>query len=139
MDFELSEEHQFAYESALGFGQNEIRPRIAEMERDDAFPAGLWHKLGEQGQTGLSTAFDMPTLYGYDTDHSMAAGEFGKCGVAISSLADMEILYQDLPLDKITTSMTINSPFPASHTTSEKACAAQRKLHQQALQHDLSH
>jgi methylmalonyl-CoA mutase N-terminal domain/subunit len=54
----------------------------------------------------------MPTLYGYDTDHSMAAGEFGKCGVAISSLADMEILYQDLPLDKITTSMTINSPAP---------------------------
>jgi NAD(P)-dependent dehydrogenase (short-subunit alcohol dehydrogenase family) len=59
--------------------------------------------------------------------------------VAISSLADMEILYQDLPLDKITTSMTINSPSPASHTTSEKACAAQRTLHQQALQHDLSH
>ncbi len=66
--------------------------------------------LLSQGQTGLSTAFDMPTLYGYDTDHPMAAGEFGKCGVAISSLADMEILYQDLPLDKITTSMTINSP-----------------------------
>ena len=68
--------------------------------------------LLSQGQTGLSTAFDMPTLYGYDTDHPMAAGEFGKCGVAISSLADMEILYQDLPLDKITTSMTINSPAP---------------------------
>jgi methylmalonyl-CoA mutase N-terminal domain/subunit len=66
--------------------------------------------LLSQGQTGLSTAFDMPTLYGYDTDHSMAAGEFGKCGVAISSLADMEILYKDLPLDRITTSMTINSP-----------------------------
>src|SRR5437588_5414947 len=52
----------------------------------------------------------MPTLYGYDTDHPLAAGEFGKCGVAISSLADMEILFSDLPLDKITTSMTINSP-----------------------------
>ena len=63
-----------------------------------------------QGQTGLSTAFDMPTLYGYDTDHEMAAGEFGKCGVAISSLADMEVLFDGLPLDKITTSMTINSP-----------------------------
>ena len=63
-----------------------------------------------QGQTGLSTAFDMPTLYGYDTDHELAAGEFGKCGVAISSLADMEILFDGLPLDKITTSMTINSP-----------------------------
>ncbi|GAC1473533.1 MAG: methylmalonyl-CoA mutase family protein [Ktedonobacteraceae bacterium] len=66
--------------------------------------------LLEQGQTGLSTAFDMATLYGYDTDHPMAAGEFGKCGVAVSSLADMEILFADLPLDKITTSMTINSP-----------------------------
>ncbi len=68
--------------------------------------------LLQQGQTGLSTAFDMPTLYGYDTDHPMAEGEFGKCGVAISSLADIEILYADLPLDKITTSMTINSPAP---------------------------
>ena len=62
------------------------------------------------GQTGLSTAFDMPTLYGYDTDHPLAAGEFGKCGVAVSSLADMEILFDGLPLDKVTTSMTINSP-----------------------------
>ncbi len=68
--------------------------------------------LLQQGQTGLSTAFDMATLYGYDTDHPLAAGEFGKCGVAISSLADMEILFADLPLDKITTSMTINSPAP---------------------------
>src|SRR5258706_8861595 len=66
--------------------------------------------LLSQGQTGLSTAFDMPTLYGYDTDHPLAAGEFGKCGVAISSLADMEILFEGLPHDKITTSMTINSP-----------------------------
>ncbi len=68
--------------------------------------------LLQQGQTGLSTAFDMATLYGYDTDHPLAAGEFGKCGVAVSSLADMEILFADLPLDKITTSMTINSPAP---------------------------
>ncbi len=66
--------------------------------------------LLKQGQTGLSTAFDMATLYGYDTDHPTAAGEFGKCGVAVSSLADVEILFADLPLDKITTSMTINSP-----------------------------
>jgi len=66
--------------------------------------------LLQQGQTGLSTAFDMPTLYGYDTDHPLAAGEFGKCGVAVSSLADMEVLFAGLPLDKITTSMTINSP-----------------------------
>jgi methylmalonyl-CoA mutase N-terminal domain/subunit len=68
--------------------------------------------LLSQGQTGLSTAFDMPTLYGYDTDHELAAGEFGKCGVAVSSLADVEVLFDGLPLDKITTSMTINSPAP---------------------------
>jgi methylmalonyl-CoA mutase N-terminal domain/subunit len=66
--------------------------------------------LLDKGQTGLSVAFDMPTLYGYDTDDPRAAGEFGKCGVAVSSLADMEALFQGIPLDRITTSMTINSP-----------------------------
>jgi methylmalonyl-CoA mutase N-terminal domain/subunit len=66
--------------------------------------------LLEQGQTGLSIAFDMPTLYGRDTDHPLVEGEFGKCGVAVSSLADMEILLADLPLDQVSTSMTINSP-----------------------------
>jgi len=62
------------------------------------------------GNAGLSVAFDMPTLYGYDTDDPKAEGEFGTCGVAISSLADMEILFDGIPLDEITTSMTINSP-----------------------------
>ena len=66
--------------------------------------------LLEQGQTGLSVAFDMPTLYGYDTDDPRAAGEFGTCGVAVSSLADMETLFKGIKLDQITTSMTINSP-----------------------------
>ncbi len=66
--------------------------------------------LLEHGETGLSTAFDMPTLYGLDTDDPRAIGEFGKCGVAISSLADMEILFDGIPVDQITTSMTINSP-----------------------------
>ncbi|MCL4368861.1 MAG: methylmalonyl-CoA mutase family protein [Actinobacteria bacterium] len=66
--------------------------------------------LLEQGQTGLSVAFDTPTLYGYDTDHPMALGEFGRCGVAISSLADMEIMFDGIPVDRITTSMTINGP-----------------------------
>ncbi|MFN3979156.1 MAG: methylmalonyl-CoA mutase [Caldilinea sp.] len=66
--------------------------------------------LLEQGQTGLSIAFDMPTLYGYDTDAPEAEGEFGLCGVACSSLADMQILLDGLPLDAVTTSMTINSP-----------------------------
>jgi methylmalonyl-CoA mutase N-terminal domain/subunit len=66
--------------------------------------------LLEHGQTGLSIAFDLPTLYGYDADAPEAAGEFGKCGVCVSSLADMEILLAGLPPDEITTSMTINSP-----------------------------
>ena len=66
--------------------------------------------LLKQGQTGLSTAFDLPTLYGYDSDSSFAAGEFGECGVGVSSLEDMSILFNDIPLDKVTTSMTINSP-----------------------------
>src|SRR5579871_1748584 len=69
--------------------------------------------LLKEGQMGLSVAFDMATLYGYDHDHEMALGEFGKCGVAVSSLADMEILFDGIPLDKVTTSMTINSPAPA--------------------------
>jgi methylmalonyl-CoA mutase N-terminal domain/subunit len=68
------------------------------------------HYLLEQGQTGLSIAFDLPTLMGYDSDHPLAEGEVGKCGVAVSSLADMETLLAGLPLEQITTSMTINSP-----------------------------
>src|SRR5881397_1922890 len=66
--------------------------------------------LLSQGNSGLSIAFDLPTLYGYDTDAPEAYGEFGKCGVAVSSLADMETLLDGLPLGAITTSMTINSP-----------------------------
>ncbi len=66
--------------------------------------------LLSQGQTGLSVAFDMPTLYGYDSDAEEAEGEFGLCGVACASLRDMEVLLDGLPLDQITTSMTINSP-----------------------------
>jgi methylmalonyl-CoA mutase N-terminal domain/subunit len=66
--------------------------------------------LLDQGQTGLSVAFDLPTLMGYDTDDPEALGEFGKCGVAVSSLKDMEVLFADIPLDKVSTSMTINSP-----------------------------
>jgi len=66
--------------------------------------------LLEQGQTGLSIAFDLATLMGYDTDQPEALGEFGTCGVAVSSLEDMEILLEGIPLDKVSTSMTINSP-----------------------------
>jgi len=66
--------------------------------------------LLDQGQTGLSIAFDLPTLMGYDTDAPAALGEFGKCGVAVSSLKDMEFLLDGIPLDQISSSMTINSP-----------------------------
>ena len=65
--------------------------------------------LLKHGQTGLSVAFDLPTQMGYDSDHPMALGEVGKCGVAISSLKDMEVLFKEIPLDKVSTSMTINS------------------------------
>ena len=69
-----------------------------------------FRQLLAAGQTGLSIAYDMPTLYGYDTDDPEAEGEFGTCGVAVSSLADMEVLLDGLPLDHVSTSMTINSP-----------------------------
>jgi methylmalonyl-CoA mutase N-terminal domain/subunit len=66
--------------------------------------------LLEQGQTGLSVAFDLPTQIGYDSDHELARGEVGKVGVAIDTLEDMELLFNEIPLDKVSTSMTINAP-----------------------------
>jgi methylmalonyl-CoA mutase N-terminal domain/subunit len=66
--------------------------------------------LLDQGQTGLSVAFDLPTQIGYDSDHTMSLGEVGKVGVAIDSLKDMEMLFNGIPLDKVSTSMTINAP-----------------------------
>jgi methylmalonyl-CoA mutase N-terminal domain/subunit len=79
------------------------------------------------GQTGLSIAYDMPTLYGYDSYQPEAEGEFGTCGVGVSSLADMEVLLEGLPLDRVSTSMTINSPAApiwAMYTVAaEPACA----------------
>ena len=71
---------------------------------------GRFHYLLSQGETGLSIAFHYPTLMGYDSDSPMARGEIGKCGVAIDTLKDMEILFEGIPLDKVTTSMTINPP-----------------------------
>ena len=68
--------------------------------------------LLEQGQTGLSIAFDLPTQIGYDSDHPLAKGEVGKVGVAIDSLRDVEVLFQDIPLEKVSTSMTINATAP---------------------------
>jgi methylmalonyl-CoA mutase, N-terminal domain len=69
-----------------------------------------FRKLLAEGQGGLSVAFDMPTLMGYDSDHVRSLGEVGKCGVAVDTLADMEILFDSIPLDKVSTSMTINGP-----------------------------
>jgi len=69
-----------------------------------------WHHLLKEGETGLSTAFDFPTLMGYDSDSPRARGECGKCGVAIDTLRDFEILTHTIPLDSVTTSMTINPP-----------------------------
>ncbi len=72
-----------------------------------------WRQLLSEGETGLSAAFDFPTLMGYDSDSPRARAEVGKCGVAIDTLADFEILTEGIPLDKVTTSMTINPPAPA--------------------------
>src|SRR5260370_1408646 len=68
--------------------------------------------LLSQGQTGLSVAFDLPTLMGFDADHAASEGEVGKCGVSICSLEDMEILFRGIPLGDVTASMTITSPAP---------------------------
>jgi methylmalonyl-CoA mutase N-terminal domain/subunit len=88
--------------------------------------------LLEHGETGLSVAFDFPTLYGYDTDAPEAEGEFGKCGVAVSSLADMEILFDGIPVDEITTSMTINGP-AAVIWAMYIAAAEKRGIHKEKL------
>jgi methylmalonyl-CoA mutase, N-terminal domain len=69
-----------------------------------------YHYLLRHGQTGLSVAFDLPTLMGHDADHPLSEGEVGICGVSVSSLADMEVLFKGIPLDKVSTSMTINAP-----------------------------
>ncbi len=69
-----------------------------------------WQELLREGETGLSAAFDLPTLMGYDSDSPRAVAEVGKCGVAIDTLADFEVLTRDIPLDRVTTSMTINPP-----------------------------
>jgi methylmalonyl-CoA mutase, N-terminal domain len=96
--------------------------------------------LLSQGQTGLSVAFDLPTLMGYDADSPYSLGEVGKCGVAISSLEDMETLFAGIPLDKVTTSMTINAPasviFAMFLVTAEKQGADLKKV-SGTLQNDI--
>jgi methylmalonyl-CoA mutase N-terminal domain/subunit len=91
-----------------------------------------YHFLLSQGQTGLSVAFDMPTIMGYDSDSPRARGEVGICGVAVDTLKDMEILFKGIPLEKITTSMTINAPasilFAMYVSVAEKQGADIRKI-----------
>jgi methylmalonyl-CoA mutase N-terminal domain/subunit len=115
----------FEYQQALGFpGQppytrgvypTMYRGRLWTMRMYSGFgnaeqTNARYQYLLEQGQTGLSVAFDLPTQIGFDADHPMAAGEVGKCGVSIPTVEDMEILFRGIPLDKVSTSMTINAP-----------------------------
>ena len=103
-----------AYPFTRGVQETMYRGRFWTMRQYAGFGSAResnarYKLLLEKGQTGLSVAFDLPTQMGYDSDHVMASGEVGKVGVAISSIEDMEILLKDLPLEKISTSMTINS------------------------------
>ncbi|MCI5142256.1 MAG: methylmalonyl-CoA mutase, partial [Candidatus Electrothrix sp. ATG1] len=121
----LPEEVDQEYQNKLGFPgrypftrgvqPTMYRGRLWTMRQYAGFSSAAasnerYRYLLDQGQTGLSVAFDLPTQIGYDSSHPMALGEVGKVGVAIDTLADMEILFDQIPLDKISTSMTINSP-----------------------------
>lgn len=103
------------YPYTRGVQPNMYRGRFWTMRQYAGFASAeesnkRYRYLLQQGQTGLSVAFDLPTQIGYDADHAMALGEVGKVGVSISSLSDMETLFQEIPLDKVSTSMTINAP-----------------------------
>jgi len=105
------------YPFTRGVQPNMYRGRIWTIRQYSGFGTAeetnqRYRYLLEQGQTGLSVAFDLPTQIGYDSDHPLARGEVGKVGVAIDSLQDMEVLFQDIPLDKVSTSMTINATAP---------------------------
>ena len=98
-----------------GIHQDMYRGKLWTMRQFSGFATpeetnARYRYLLGQGQTGLSVAFDLPTLMGYDADHAMAEGEVGKCGVSIGSLADMETLLRGVDLGKVSVSMTINSP-----------------------------
>ncbi len=110
---DLGEPGRFPY--TRGIHESMYRGKLWTMRQFSGFATPeetnrRYHYLLEQGQTGLSVAFDLPTLMGYDADHMLAEGEVGKCGVAISSLEDMETLFRGIPLGDVTVSMTINSP-----------------------------
>jgi methylmalonyl-CoA mutase N-terminal domain/subunit len=110
---DLAAPGQFPY--TRGIHESMYRGKLWTMRQFSGFATPeetnrRYHYLLAQGQTGLSVAFDLPTLMGYDADHMLSEGEVGKCGVAISSLEDMETLFQGIPLGDVTVSMTINSP-----------------------------
>jgi methylmalonyl-CoA mutase N-terminal domain/subunit len=105
------------YPYTRGIQPSMYRSRLWTMRQYAGFASAAetnrrFRYLLEQGQTGLSVAFDLPTQIGYDSDHPLAAGEVGRVGVAIDTLQDMEVLFKDIPLDKVSTSMTINSTAP---------------------------
>ncbi len=118
------------YPYTRGIHKNMYRDRLWTMRQFAGFGNAKqtnerYHFLLGQGQNGLSVAFDMPTLMGYDSDHPKALGEVGKCGVAIDSLADMETLFEGIDMGAITTSMTINGP--AAIAVAQYIAAAEKK------------
>lgn len=115
LDYENDLNLPGCYPYTRGVQDNMYRGRHWTMRQfsgfGDAFDSNRRYRyLLEQGQTGLSVAFDLPTIMGYDSDHERSQGEVGRCGVAIDTLADMEALFDQIPLDQVTTSMTINGP-----------------------------
>jgi len=115
LDFEAKIGYPGAYPFTRGCQPTGYRGRIWTYRMFSGFGTAedtnkRWHQLLKEGETGLSTAFDFPTLMGYDSDSPKARAEVGKCGVAIDTLADFEILTKGIPLHKVTTSMTINPP-----------------------------
>jgi len=114
LDYESSLSYPGVYPFTRGIYPTMYRGRVWTMRQYAGFGTAeetnkRYRYLLEQGQTGLSVAFDLPTQIGYDSDHPMAMGEIGKVGVAIDTIEDMQILFDGIPLDRVSTSMTINS------------------------------
>ena len=145
IDFSRDIGYPAEYPYTRGIHANMHRGRLWTMRQFAGFGTAKdtnkrFKYLLEHGQTGLSTAFDLPTLMGRDADDPLSEGEVGICGVAISSLRDMEVLFDDIPLDKVSTSMTINSPAAILLAfyicVAEKQGVAQHKLNG-TLQNDI--
>ncbi len=145
LDFErdLAFPGQFPY--TRGIHPTGYRGRLWTMRQFAGFGTAKhtnerFHYLLSQGQTGLSTAFHLPTLYGYDSDHPFSAGEVGKCGVAVDTLQDMETIFEGVNLEEVTVSMTINSTAPillAMYLAVEQKHGADWKKIRGTLQNDI--